>query len=151
LGREASILLVCTGNICRSPTMEAVGRARARELGLSLRLDSAGTSGWHEGEPPDPRTVRVGEAAGFSLAALRARKVRLPDFDDFDLILAADKGHLEQLAGLAPGVHRGKLRLFLGGGRDLPDPYYGDDEGFEEVLRLVVGRWARWQGGLDEF
>jgi len=131
--------------------MEAVGRARAAELGLALRLDSAGTDGWHVGEPPDPRTIRVGEAAGFSLRTLRARKVREEDFASFDLILAADAGHLDRLTPLAPTAHRGKLRLFLEEGRDLPDPYYGGEDGFREVLRLVVDRWARWKGDLGEF
>lgn len=131
--------------------MEAVGRERARQLGRDVFLDSAGTAGWHEGKAPDPRTVRVGEAAGFALAGLRARKVRREDFAAFDLMLAADRGHLDQLRAMAPSAHAHKLRPFLGEGEDLPDPYYGTDTDFDEVLRLVIARWARWQGELGEF
>ncbi len=129
--------MVCTGNICRSPTMEAVARARAAELGLDLRLDSAGTTAWHEGEPPDPRTVEVGEAAGYALRDLRARKVRREDFLAFDLILAADRGHLRQLKAMAPG--------------DLPDPYYGTREAFIAVLDTIRERLAGWRGDLSDF
>lgn len=148
--RPAAVLMVCTGNICRSPTMEAVARHRVRELGLAIRVDSAGTTGWHEGEPPDPRTIEVGEAAGFGLRELRARKVRRTDFADFDLILAADRGHLEALRRLAPPEAAGRIRLFLGD-RDLPDPYYGPREGFDLVLALVRERLGRWQGDREGF
>jgi protein-tyrosine phosphatase len=137
--------MVCTGNICRSPTMEAVARRRIRELGLDIRVDSAGTTGWHEGEPPDPRTVEVGEAAGYELRGLRARKVRPEDFLEFDLILAADRGHLEALRRLAPPAGADRIRLFLGD-QDLPDPYYGPREGFGLVLNLVRDRLDRWRG-----
>ncbi len=142
--------MVCTGNICRSPTMEAVARARALELGIDLRLDSAGTTGWHEGEPPDPRTIEVGEAAGYALGALRARKVRREDFLAFDLILAADKGHLRQLASMAPGNATCRMALFLGDG-DLPDPYYGTREDFVGVLAAIRSRLAGWKGDLSAF
>lgn len=139
--------MVCTGNICRSPTMEAVARARARALGIDVRLDSAGTTGWHEGEPPDPRTIEVGEAAGYALRDLRARKVRREDFLAFDLILAADRGHLRQLEAMAPADGRSRLALFLGE-EDLPDPYYGRMEDFADVLRRVEARLAAWNGDL---
>ncbi len=148
--RPSAVLMVCTGNICRSPTMEAVARHRIRELGLAIRVDSAGTTGWHEGEPPDPRTIETGEAAGFELRGLRARKVRREDFAEFDLILAADQGHLEALRRLAPAEALGRIRLFLGD-RDLPDPYYGPREGFDHVLGLVRERLARWHGDRDGF
>ena len=142
--------MVCTGNICRSPTMEAVARTRTLELGIQLHLDSAGTTGWHEGEPPDPRTIEVGEAAGYSLANLRARKVSREDFLAFDLILAADRGHLRQLASMAPGDATCRLALFLGD-KDLPDPYYGTREDFLAVLAVIQGRFAGWKGDLSAF
>ena len=142
--------MVCTGNICRSPTMEAVARRRIQELGLDIRVDSAGTQGWHAGEPPDPRTVEIGEAAGFRLSELRARKVRQDDLDDFDLVLAADRSHLEQLRRLGPGGARARLALFLGDA-EVPDPYYGTAADFREVLGLVTRRLEAWRGDLAEF
>ena len=129
--------MVCTGNICRSPTMEAVFRARAAAQGLALTFDSAGTASYHVGEPPDPRSLAAARARGYDLSALRARQVRVPeDFALFDRILAADRGHLEWLRRHAPAEHHGKLALLLGGA-DLPDPYYGGDAGFAHVLALI--------------
>lgn len=142
--------MVCTGNICRSPTMEAVARSRIEALGLSIRVDSAGTEGWHAGEPPDPRTLEVGKAAGFAMASLRARKVRPADFDDFDLILAADRSHRDHLARIRPAVAAARIALFLGDA-EVPDPYYGTAGDFLQVLDLVRRRLERWQGGLGEF
>lgn len=142
--------MVCTGNICRSPTMEAVARRRIQELGLDIRVDSAGTQGWHAGEPPDPRTIEIGEAAGFCLSDLRARRVRPGDLDDFDLVLAADRTHLEQLRRLRPGGGGARLALFLGE-REVPDPYYGTAADFHQVLALVRRRMEAWRGDLAEF
>jgi protein-tyrosine phosphatase len=142
--------MVCTGNICRSPTMEGVLRSMAASRGWDTTVDSAGTEGWHAGEPPDPRTVEAALARGYRLDGLRARKVTLADFTDFDLILAADRGHLAKLRDLAPPRSRAKLRLFLGEA-DLADPYYGGPRDFEAVLDAVEARCRAWDGSLGFF
>jgi protein-tyrosine phosphatase len=138
------ILFVCLGNICRSPTAEAVLRAlAAREAPeLDLEVDSAGTAGYHIGEPPDPRTRQAAARRGYDLGALRARIVEPADFERFDLILAMDRENLSMLRRRAPSSARERLRLFLefapeGAVEDVPDPYYGGPNGFEEVLDLV--------------
>jgi len=144
-----SVLMVCTGNICRSPTMEAVFRARAHARGLMIDFDSAGTSGLHLGERPDPRSLRAAAARGYDLSRLRARPVRAPeDFARFDKILAADRGHLEWLRQRAPAEHHGKLALLLADA-DLPDPYYGEAEDFEAVVLSVEAAADAWLAGLD--
>jgi len=138
------VLFVCLGNICRSPTAEAVLRAvAAREAPeLGLEVDSAGTAGYHIGEPPDPRTRQAAARRGYDLGSLRARIVEPLDFERFDLILAMDRENLQVLQRRAPPAARERLRLFLefapqGGTEDVPDPYYGGANGFEEVLDLV--------------
>jgi protein-tyrosine phosphatase len=138
------VLFVCTGNICRSPTAEGLFRALAEAEGLAARItaDSAGTHGYHIGDPPDARSIAHARARGFDLTALRARKVTAADFRDFDLILAMDRGHLAHLEALRPRGARARLKLFLdyhpeSQGGDVPDPYYGGPAGFEQVLDLV--------------
>jgi len=138
------ILFVCLGNICRSPTAEAVLRAlAAREAPeLSLEVDSAGTSGYHLGQPPDPRTRQAAARRGYNLNALRARIVEPADFERFELILAMDRENLSVLRRRAPSSAHERLRLLLefapqGAPEDVPDPYYGGPNGFEEVLDLV--------------
>jgi protein-tyrosine phosphatase len=133
---KRSILFVCTGNICRSPTAEGVFKSLAEKAGLDLRIESAGLGDWHVGQPPDERAQHHAKGRGYDLSAQRARQVRLRDFDDFDLILAMDRGHLHALERMAPPKHRAKIRLFAAG-RDVPDPYYGGPDGFEQVLDLV--------------
>ncbi len=138
------ILFVCLGNICRSPTAEGVLRTlAAREAPeLSIEVDSAGTAAYHVGEPPDPRTRQAAARRGYDLTALRARIVEPGDFERFDLILAMDRENLRVLQRRAPtGAHE-RLRLFLEFGpeaspTEVPDPYYGGPNGFEEVLDLV--------------
>jgi len=130
------VLFVCTGNICRSPTAEGVMRKMIAGEGLEVQVESAGTHDYHVGEAPDERSQRHAERRGYDLRAQRARQVSPEDFVRFDLILAMDRGHLRQLERLRPAGHRAKLRLLLGD-RDVPDPYYGGAEGFEEVLDLV--------------
>jgi protein-tyrosine phosphatase len=138
------VLMVCTGNICRSPTMEAVLRHHALQEGLYIEFDSAGTESYHVGDPPDPRSQKVALQRGYSLAHLRARKVRVPDdFLHFDLLLAADETHLEWLRASCPKEHQNKLRLFLND-RALPDPYYDGIEAFEGVLDAVEGAASHW-------
>lgn len=138
------ILFVCLGNICRSPTAEAVfrdlvGRAAA---GLAIEVESAGTHGYHAGSAPDQRAIVAARRRGIDMSGLRARKVVPADFERFDLLLAMDEQNLRQLQQLAPAEFRSRVRLFLDFApqlrrRDVPDPYYGDATGFEEVLDLV--------------
>jgi protein-tyrosine phosphatase len=137
------VLFVCMGNICRSPTAEAVVREFAqREAGIALEVDSAGTHGYHTGDAPDERSIAAARRRGFDLATLRARVVEAVDFERFDLVLAMDDAVLQRLRELAPRRHADRVRLFLEfapglGRRDVPDPYYGGEAGFEEVLDLV--------------
>ena len=133
---KRSVLFVCTGNICRSPTAEGVLRHLAAEAGIELRIASAGIGDWHVGAPPDKRAQHHAKGRGYDLSTLRARQVRPSDFAEFDLILAMDRSHLRALERMAPRGERHKLRLFVAG-RDVPDPYYGGPEGFEQVLDLV--------------
>src|SRR5262245_838453 len=137
------VLLVCLGNICRSPTAEGVVRAiAAREFaGLPLYVDSAGTANYHVGEPPDRRTIAAARRRGYELAALRARQVCAEDFSGFDYVLAMDRSNLAQLDELSGGTPRAHVGLFLefapqAGVDEVPDPYYGGTEDFERVLDL---------------
>ena len=130
------ILFVCTGNICRSPTAEGVLRHLAREAGIEVHVESAGTGDWHAGNPPDERAQHHAKERGYDLSAQRARQVSAGDFEAFDLIVALDRGHLRALENQCPSAHRAKLRLLIPG-RDVPDPYYGGPEGFERVLDMV--------------
>jgi protein-tyrosine phosphatase len=139
-----SVLFVCTGNICRSPTADGVMRRLVHEAGLerAVRVDSAGTHDYHVGEAPDARAQEHARRRGYDLSALRARRVGREDFEYFELILAMDRGHLEILRRIAPPQHRHKLRLFMefaGEGQldEVPDPYYGGPGGFERVLDMV--------------
>jgi low molecular weight protein-tyrosine phosphatase len=134
--QHRAILFVCTGNICRSPTAEAVLRHLAEKEGLQLEIASAGIGDWHVGAPPDDRAQKHAKERGYDLSALRAKQVTAEDFERFDLILAMDRGHLRALTQLAPPAKRHKIRLFAAGA-DVPDPYYGGPEGFERVLDLV--------------
>lgn len=138
------ILFVCLGNICRSPTAEVVFRTVAsREApDIVLEIDSAGTAGYHVGELPDRRTRQAAARRGYDLSALRARVVEPRDFDDFDLILAMDRENLRALERRAPPQAHERLRLFLDfapetGISEVPDPYYGGPNGFEDVLDLI--------------
>ncbi|MFE7775592.1 low molecular weight protein-tyrosine-phosphatase [Streptomyces sp. NPDC057445] len=140
-----SVCFVCTGNICRSPTAESVFRARLEEAGLDglVAVDSAGTGGWHEGDGADHRTVAVLRANGYGSGHV-ARQFRAAWFDRLDLVIALDEGHLRELRRLAPTeTDAAKVRLLRSydpaaqGDPDVPDPYYGDMDGFEECLRMV--------------
>jgi protein-tyrosine phosphatase len=149
VGQPRRVLLVCMGNICRSPTAEAVLRVKAKQVGLSIEFDSAGTENYHIGDAPDPRSIRHAHARGYDLSTLRARQVHASDFHEFDLILAADEINLRELRRRCPQEEHHRLALFLGDVA-LPDPYYGKSDDFEKVLDLVekqavllVSRWAR--------
>lgn len=138
------VLFVCTGNICRSPTAEGVFRKLVAEAGLAGRIasDSAGTHGYHVGEPPDLRTQAAARRRGYDLSGLRARKVAREDFHRFDLLLAMDREHHDILGRLAPPSAGHKVQLMMGFARgaahdEVPDPYYGGPEGFELVLDLL--------------
>lgn len=139
------VLAVCLGNICRSPTAEAVLRHKLAVAGLDghVEVDSAGTGGWHVGEPPDPRSQHHAARRGYDLSPLRARRVAEEDFHRFDLILAMDHDNLADLQRLAPdGVRRAELRLFAE--IEVPDPYLSGPAGFERVLDLVEAASDAW-------
>lgn len=138
------VLFVCTGNICRSPAAEGVFLHMVKDAGLDqiITTDSAGTHGYHIGDPPDSRTCAAAAARGFDLSALRARKVKARDFQDFDLILAMDQGHFAHLQALRPKDARAELKLYLDfhpnpGTKDVPDPYYGGTEDFARVQDMI--------------
>ncbi len=140
---KVSVLFVCMGNICRSPTAEGVFRYHVTEAGLGDRvmIDSAGTHAYHVGEPPDRRARAAAERRGMSLEGIRARRVTERDFERFDYILAMDEDNYLRLRDQSPPEHHPKLRLFLEfantSEREVPDPYYGGAAGFERVLDLV--------------
>jgi low molecular weight protein-tyrosine phosphatase len=142
--KTVRVLFVCLGNICRSPSAEAVMRGIvAREApDLRIDVDSAGTAGYHIGEPPDSRSQAAALRRGYDMSAMRARVVEPEDFARFDLILAMDHSNLSVLRRRAPATLRERVRLFLefapdAGTPEVPDPYYGGETGFEEVLDLV--------------
>ena len=138
------VLLVCMGNICRSPTAEGVLRCFIKNNNLDdkVEVDSAGTHGYHVGEAPDSRTQRAAAVRGYNLSQLRARKVARQDLDYFDLILAMDKSNLDNLRRLATPEQQERIKLFMDYARsfdddEVPDPYYGLGHGFDLVLDMV--------------
>lgn len=137
------VLFVCLGNICRSPTAEGVFRHKLRAAGLEdcVQVDSAGTGDWHIGKAPDSRTRQAALRRGYDLSMQRARQVEAADFQRFDLILAMDKSNLRNLEALRPGDARADLDLYLRrfdlALDEVPDPYYGGEDGFEQVLDLI--------------
>jgi len=138
------ILFVCMGNICRSPTAEAVFRhLLASHAGdLALDIDSAGTHDYHVGHAPDRRAQQAARRRGLELAGLRARRVEDLDFERFDLILAMDEQNRAELLARAPAAYHARIRLIMDFApqahtREIPDPYYGGEKGFEEVLDLL--------------
>lgn len=139
-----NILFVCTGNICRSPTGEAVLRRMtdAAGLGDAVTVESCGTHAYHIGQPPDARAQEAGERRGYDFSGQRARQICAEDFDRFDLILAMDGGHLDRLRRAAPAGRSDRIRRFLdfapgAGRRDVPDPYYGGADDYELALDLI--------------
>lgn len=141
--QKIGVLFVCTGNICRSPTAEGVLRHQAKLAGLDgrLKIDSAGTHSYHIGDPPDRRSVAAARRRGIDLSALRARQVATGDFEEFDYVIALDRGHFDLLRADCPPAHLSRLSLFLKHlGEDLhdvPDPYYGNAQGFDDVFDLI--------------
>ncbi len=139
------ILFVCMGNICRSPAAEGVFRRLVAERGLAdrIEIDSAGTIGYHAGDPPDARMTAAAARRGISLDGQSARHFQRADLDAFDMVLAMDRANLRDIRALdESGRHARKIKLFLdfhpsAKGTDVPDPYYGGPDGFEKVLDLI--------------
>ena len=138
------VLFVCLGNICRSPSADAVLRKKVIDAGLSelVQVDSAGTAHWHAGEAPDARSIAAGQKRGYDLAVLRARQVTAADFEQFDYILAMDSQNLADLTAIRPSQAKTSALLFLAefghtGHQNVPDPYYGKAKDFELVLDLL--------------
>lgn len=141
-----SVLFVCLGNICRSPTAEAVFRERVTAAGLEekIRIDSAGTGDWHIGRAPDPRTREAAARRGYQMESLRARQVSPQDFYEFDVVLAMDNANLADLQAMQPADVTVTLGRFLDYSSEtsvseVPDPYYGGEDGFDRVLDLIEG------------
>ncbi|MBI4190702.1 MAG: low molecular weight phosphotyrosine protein phosphatase [Betaproteobacteria bacterium] len=138
------VLFICMGNICRSPTAEAVFRHSVQQAGLEhlIECDSAGTHDYHIGEPPDERAQRAASRRGYDMRGLRGRQVGRKDFERFDYVLAMDAHNLALLARICPSQHAHKLSLYCDfheryAGQEVPDPYYGGAQGFEQVLDMV--------------
>ncbi|XOV78430.1 MAG: low molecular weight protein-tyrosine-phosphatase [Aestuariibacter sp.] len=135
------ILFVCLGNICRSPTAEAVFKTKAKQAGLNVEVDSAGTIAAHAGEPPDRRSMQAGRKRGYDFAGQYSRKVKQSDFYEFDLIFAMDNANYQDLQSICPSDMQHKIELFLHmidvKDPQVPDPYYGNGDGFEIVLDLI--------------
>jgi len=141
---KISVLFCCMGNICRSPTAEAVFRAKVEEAGLAqqIKIDSVGTHDYHIGDPPDARTQRAAKQRGYDMSLLRGRQVEAADFSRFDYVLAMDNANMAILQRLCPASQKDRLGLFLQYAqrhqeREVPDPYYGGADGFEQVLDMV--------------
>ena len=139
-----AVLFCCTGNICRSPTAEGVFIRKVSDAGLAARIlvDSAGTHGYHIGDPPDPRAQMAAKARGYDLSGLRARRLERGDFDRFDLVLAMDHDNRDFLSRLCPPSNDSKLKLMMEYARgytahEVPDPYDGKPEDFELVLDML--------------
>ncbi len=142
--KPQAILFCCTGNICRSPTAEGVFARKVADAGMSDRIlvDSAGTHGYHVGEPPDARAQSAAQARGYDLSALRARRIERDDFVRFDLVLAMDYENRAFLARLCPSSSDHKLKMMMEYARrhterEVPDPYGGGPDGFEVVLEML--------------
>ncbi|MFT7561456.1 MAG: protein-tyrosine phosphatase [Flavobacteriales bacterium] len=138
------VLFVCLGNICRSPTADGVFRKLVADAGLSdkIGIDSAGTAAWHVGKSPDPRSTEVAAKRHYNLSVLRARQALSEDFHTFDYVLAMDESNVQDLKDIRPDNAKAKLELFLSYSEqkqysEVPDPYYGDGDGFNLVLDLV--------------
>ena len=148
------ILFVCLGNICRSPMAEGIARRLVDEAGLADRVevDSAGTGSWHIGDPPDPRAIATAAPNGTAIATLRRRQLEAADFQRFDLILALDRSNLATLKAKAPRNATARLALFMeettGRAMDVPDPYFGAQDGFETVYTMLFDGCSAWIGKL---
>lgn len=154
MSQKVSVIFVCLGNICRSPTAHAVFRDLVRQEGLEadILIDSAGTAAWHSGKPADTRSIGVAENRGIEMMDLRARKVDLGDLIQFDYVLAMDDSNYSDLMDMALPEHKDKIQMFLDFAneydeREVPDPYYGGPDGFNHVFDMVT---SASKGLLDE-
>jgi protein-tyrosine phosphatase len=153
---KASVLFVCMGNICRSPLAEGAFRVEAERLGLDVTVDSAGTGGWHKGDPPDPRAVAVARRNGVDISGLKARQVSPGDFREFTHIYALDHDNLRGLLQVAPSDATAEVGLLLNlveghADRAVADPYYGDEAGFDVTWNdVVLGARALAKRLVDE-
>lgn len=133
--------MVCLGNICRSPVAEGVMKAKAKEYEIKVNIDSAGTSGWHDGAAPDERSLSNAAENGIDISKQKSRKVVLSDFEVFDILFAMDESNYNNLLNMAPEKYHHKIKMILnevnaGENRSVPDPYYGND-GFQLVFDLL--------------
>lgn len=129
------ILMVCLGNICRSPLAEGIMRSK---LTKDYYIDSAGTGGWHAGEAPDKRSIQTARNHGIDISKQRARKFSITDFDTFDIIFVMDQSNYKDVINLAPNeAAKSKVQLLLDNSKEVPDPYYGTLEDFEQVYQLL--------------
>lgn len=135
------ILFVCTGNICRSPTGEGVLEKMCEDNGISgWTIDSAGTGNWHAGDPPDPRAQEAASKRGYDLSKQKARALRADDYEKFDRIYGMTREHCDFLRSQAPKNARAEILLFretCGESKDVPDPYYSSEKGFEEMMDII--------------
>ncbi|MEM9781689.1 MAG: low molecular weight protein-tyrosine-phosphatase [Pseudomonadota bacterium] len=138
------ILCVCLGNICRSPMGEGALARAARDAGIAVEIDSAGTGSWHVGKPPHPTGLAVAAARGYDNSHQRARTIQPPDFEEFDLILAMDEQNLATLRHLQPAGSRARLALFDPSGRAVPDPYGNPRAAYEATLDQIEAAAAAW-------
>lgn len=144
------VMFVCLGNICRSPTAHGIFAAMVQEAQLQERIsiDSCGTSGWHIGNPPDPRSIAMAAARGVDLSNLKASQIQPEDFRNFDYILAMDHQNLVDLQSIAPANSTARVELLLALDedsvvREVPDPYYGGEEGFALAVELIEAASAK--------
>ena len=142
--RKVKVLFVCMGNICRSPTAHGVFRKLVEDAGLAemIEIDSAGTHAYHVGEPPDSRAQSTAQSRGIDLSDLRARKALAEDFDYYDYVLAMDQDNYHGLSAICPPGQERKIGLLMDYAvqmriREVPDPYYGGNRGFEQVFDMV--------------
>ena len=137
----SSVLFVCLGNICRSPSAEAVFRHKAKQQNVNVLIDSAGTAGYHVGSLPDSRSMEAGTMRGYDFSGITCRKLTEQDFENFDLVVAMDRDNLRNMDKVCPAEHKHKMSLFLQFADveedEVPDPYYGGKKGFEHVLDLI--------------
>lgn len=138
--KTISVLFICLGNICRSPTAEGIFLKRIAESELKVRVDSAGTGGWHVGNPPDARMQKAAKSRGYDLSDLRARQITKEDCQSFDYIIAMDNENLRNIKRLCNNS-KAEIKLFLDYAKsnqiEVPDPYYGGADGFDVVIDLI--------------
>ena len=143
--KPKAILALCLGNICRSPIAEGLLRVHVEKAGLQITIDSAGTSGYHAGEAPDSRSIEVMKHHGYDISMQRSRQLTKQDFQRFDLILAMDESNVRNARRLAQSdEEKNKVQLLLEGGAEVPDPYYGGQNGFETVYQMIEQAVLNW-------